>query len=173
MLGYRNKPAYRYPKGSLKKVVRLACNGKIGSVVKFALKDPSMKSEVISKVGDSMRKELKSFCSNTFNSVLVETSQAALEYFSWESMWQEMAKATPVIMSLFSTCLSHQADKAKLKPIICMCTAILAKSRNPKLCLVQSIISLILLAGHASKQVSIYIYMYAQYAMPRFMLKLN
>ena len=156
MIGYRKKPAYRYPKGSLKRIVRLACNGKVGSIVKFALKDPSMKNQVISKVGEIMRNELKVFCSKKFDSVLLESSQAALEYFSWESMWQEMAKATPVMMSLFCSCLSRRADKDKLKPVICMCTAMLAKSRNPKLNLVQAIISLILLAGHASKQVCSY-----------------
>ena len=88
-----------------------------------------------------MKSELKLFCSKKFDLVLLETSQAALEYFSWESMWQEMAKATPVIMSLFCSCLSQKGNKDKLKPIICMCTAILAKCRNSKLCLVQSIIN--------------------------------
>ena len=154
MIDYK-KPAYRYPKGSLKKLIRLACHGKVGSVVRFALKEPCMKTQVISKVGEIMKSELKLFCSKKFDSILLETSQAALEYFSWESMWLEMVKATPVIMSLFCGCLSQKANKDKLKPIICMCTAVLAKCRNPKLCLMQSIISLILLAGHASKQVSI------------------
>ncbi len=155
MIGYK-KPAYRYPKGSLKQLARLASVGKVKSVVKFALKDPSMKGQVIAEVGKIVSKELKLLCSNKFNSVLLETSQIALEYFSWESLWLEMIKATPVLLSVLQACtVKRRVYPERVKPVVCMCAAILAKFRNPKACLVQSVISMILQAGHASKQVSV------------------
>ena len=73
MISYK-KPAYYYPKGSLKKLTRLASNGKVRSVVTFTLNDLSMKKQVIVEVGKLIRNELKLFCSNKFDSVLVETS---------------------------------------------------------------------------------------------------
>lgn len=158
MIGYK-KPAYRYPKGSLKQLTRLAGHGKVKSVVKFALKDHSMKGQVIAEVGKVVNKELKLLCSNKFNSILLETSQAALEYFSWESLWLELTKRIPVFLSILRACsVKRQADPERVKPVVCMCAVILAKFRNPKACLVQCIISMILQAGHASKQVSVVIW---------------
>ena len=46
VIGYK-KPSYRYPKGSLKQLIRLASLGKVRSMVRFAIKDPSMKGQVI------------------------------------------------------------------------------------------------------------------------------
>lgn len=155
MIGYK-KPAYHYPKGSLKKLTRLASHGKVRSVARFILKDLSMKKQVIIEVGKVIKNELKLFCSNKFDSILVETSQAALQFFTWESMWEEMAKATPFLLSILQSCMSKQAKIERLKAVICMCFAILAKFRNPRLCLVQSMMSMILLAEHASKNVSVH-----------------
>ena len=154
MIGYK-KPAYRYPKGSLKQLTRLASQGKIRSVVRFALKDHTMKCRRIAEVGRIMSNELRLLCSSKFNSILLETSQTALKFFSWETVWQEMAKATPVILSLLQVCIPKHASLERVKPVVCMCAPILAKFRNPKLCLVQSVVSMVLQAGHASKQVSV------------------
>lgn len=97
MIGYK-KPTYRYPKGSLKKLTQMASGGK---VVRFAIQDLSIRNHLITEVGKVMRNELKLFCSNKYDSVvLVETSQAALEFFTWDSMWNEMSKVTPIILSL-------------------------------------------------------------------------
>ena len=150
-IGYK-KPLYRYPKGALKQLARLASLGNIGSVVRFALRDTRLKSQVIAEVGKIVSNELKFLCSNKFNSVLMETSQTALEFFSWESLWLEMVKATPVLLALLQACTPKQANPKRMQPVVCMCTGILAKFRNHSACLVQSLISMILQAGYASKQ---------------------
>ena len=151
------KPSYRYPKGSLKQLTRLASLGKVRSMVRFAIKDPSMKGQVIEEVGKVVSQELKLLCSNKFNSILLETSQTALKFFSWESLWLEMVQSTPVLLSCLKACAPKQANPERMKVVVCMCTAILAKFRNPKACLVQSVISMILQVGHTSKQVTLYL----------------
>lgn len=78
----------------------------------------------------------------------------ALEHFTWETMWQEMAKVTPSLLSLLQACTPTQAASERVKTVVCLCTAILAKFQNSKLSLVQAVISLIMQTGHASEQVS-------------------
>ena len=60
MIGYK-KLAYHYPKGSLKKLTKLANHGKVRSVARFILKDLSMKKQVIIEVGKVIKMNSSSF----------------------------------------------------------------------------------------------------------------
>ena len=90
-----------------------------------------------------MNSELKSLCANKAPSMLQDTSRASLELFSWELVWQEITKRASTLVSLLQSSLP-QKMKRDCKPVICMCVAMLAKYRNPKVCHVQAAISLIL-----------------------------
>lgn len=42
-----------------------------------------------------------------------------------------MAKVTPSLLSLLQACITKQAIPERVKIVVCMCVAILAKFRNP------------------------------------------
>ena len=81
-------------------------------------------------------------CSKKFNSVMRDTSDVAMEHFSWA-----FCKA-PIYLSLVVS-----ATKLSKKPVICTIAGMLANFQNPKMCFVQEVISLLLKCGHAGSQV--------------------
>ena len=50
---------------------------------------------------------------------------------------------------------SSKHDSESVKPALCICTSVILKLNNQKMNLVQSAVSLVLKAGHATKQVNI------------------
>lgn len=99
----------------------------------------------------------KELCSESFGPILREKSWAAFQGFTWESLWLELVEKAPIFLTFAIGCVPMK--KAELgisemaKPVLCMCAAMLLKFRNPKMSLVQRIISLIVDAGHCGTQV--------------------
>ena len=124
------------------------------SIVKQILREPQYKELMIVQIGLLIQRELRVLASRKENSLLRNKSKDALLSFSWDSMWQELAVKTPTLLTLLETVLSCKTmSLAKIQPIPCTIIAILAKFMNPALNLVQSYISILLHAGHCSKQV--------------------
>ena len=60
-------------------------------------------------------------------------------------------------MSILEGCTETKVTRVNRKAVMGMCVVLLLKHRFMKMCLVQKIISLILYAGQANKQVHMYI----------------
>ena len=58
-----------------------------------------------------------------------------------------------MLLSILLDATRTRVPRANLHIVIGTCVAILLKHRNPKASLLQKIVSLVLYAGHASKQV--------------------
>ena len=100
------------------------------------------------------RQEVIPISSDNHNSLLRHKSKAALENFSWERVWLELQQSAPLFLALLSGLLpSFKRRKEASIPALCMCASILLKLQNPKMNLVQSMVSLVLKAGHTTKQV--------------------
>ena len=97
-------------------------------------------------VGQMAHEEVKL---DKFDSILREKSQPAMELFSWTTIQLELEKHSCVLVKF----LENAFPKVNRK-ILLMTTAMLLKGRNRKMCHVQAMISLLLYAGHAGKQVS-------------------
>lgn len=71
-------------------------------------------------------------------------------------MWLELEQNAPTFLALLVGLLpasKHQLDS--VHPALCMCASILLKLTNQKMDLVQTVVSLVLKAGHATKQVGL------------------
>ena len=156
-MGYSDKPKHSHLTPSRKKIGRILGRGNKGSLAATVLdpKNNVLQGKVIKCVGRLLNRELQTLCANKTPSMMQETSAIALEQFCWELVWEEITKKAPILVSLLQLSLP-QKSKLDKKPVICMCVAMLAKFRNPKMCHVQAAISLILHAGHAGTQVSLY-----------------
>ena len=67
---------------------------------------------------------------------------------------QELHVHAHNLLHLLNSITSTKTDRDNQKAIIGMCASILLKHRYSKMSLVQKIVSVILYAGHTSKQVS-------------------
>lgn len=112
-------------------------------------------------LGNFINMEIKHLCSDNFNSIIRENSKAGMEHFSWQSVWLELETCAPLLIIVLKQALKIISTNKKdiiLSMLICM----LLKLRNPKMDYLQSMISLILYAGHAGKQVAITSYSYTE-----------
>ena len=73
--------------------------------------------------------------------------------FRWEQLQADLHDKVPVLSGLHG-CIPS-TSRCNPAAIVGICVSILAKASQPKACLVQRLVSLILYAGHASKQVGV------------------
>ena len=98
--------------------------------------------------------ELKTLGSKKANSILRNKTKAGLLSFSWDKVWKELEMHAPIFLGLLEAILRGKTAKiSRTQPIVCMVVAIMAKYINSRMNVVQSYISLLLHAGHCSKQV--------------------
>ena len=77
--------------------------------------------------------------------------------FSWSKLYQEFQRRCPQLLHILSLALPPQ-KRTKVHPCLCIIIAILAKAKNKNAHLVQILLSLVLLYGHTSSQVSMHAY---------------
>jgi hypothetical protein len=119
------------------------------SLVNQVIKDTRMKGMVLKKVGAILRKEQKQLCG--LNSCFSKKNVTALETFTWSHFITQLKANAP---SLF-TVLAESVEKTGLKKDIAIvfCAALLVRSHSSRANIVQRMMSLLLYASHAPKQV--------------------
>ena len=124
------------------------------SIVKLLLNEPRYREIIKIEIGLIIQRELRVLSSKKTSSLLRDKSKEGILSFSWDSMWKELAVNTPTLLNILEAVFSSKPiPLAKIQPTICMVAAILSKFMNPTMNLVQSYISILLHAGHCSKQV--------------------
>ena len=89
-------------------------------------------------------------------SVLRVSSLKRITDFKWEDLITELRTRAPTLLAVLQAAAQPMRSK-KLSPpasIVGMAAGILLKSRNKHMCALQSVVSTLLYAGHASKKVS-------------------
>lgn len=121
------------------------------SILKKVTKSQAGKKYSAMLLGKFVNEEIKHLCSDNFNSIIRENSKTGMEHFSWQSVWLELEKHAPLLITVLKPALKIITTDKVIILIMLIC--MLLKSRNPKMDYLQSMISLILYAGHAGKQV--------------------
>lgn len=154
VVGHTKRPSYFHLTQSLKKLGRHVGRGNRQSIAKAAVSNTSLRPELVTAICGTVRAEIKHVCSNAHDSILRLKSKTALEHFTWETVWAELQQNTPTLMALLLGLLpASKCEREDVRPAMCLCASILLKLRNDKVNLIQSVISLVLKAGHATKQV--------------------
>ena len=117
------------------------------------LKDPLLKSYVVELIGKEVAKELKNMSSTKASSVLQSQDVTQLKLFSWDVLLNELSDVAATLKKILICATKARATRSNTNGVIGICSAILLNYRNPRMNLIQKIISLILHAGHSSKQV--------------------
>lgn len=114
---------------------------------------------MLPEIGNLVRTECANLSSTKTPSSLYKKGKSDIASFTWDAIVSEWQQRAPT----FYTVLMAAADKnwtrkavslsPKCVPAIGMAGAIVMKSRNKQLSAVQTMISLVLNAGHVSSQV--------------------
>ena len=115
------------------------------------MENPHLHALVVRAVSKEVKGELKEICSDSYDTILRMKFKVALENFTWSRVWKELQNKTPTLLEI----LSGGSSNGPVQPSICTCASILMKLRNPKVNLVQAMVSVVLKAGHANTQVII------------------
>ena len=130
--------------------------GRRQAFAKHAYRDRAVKRHIIRLVSQECKVEIKKLCKK--DSPIVRSKREDLMTFTWKSFLEAVQENAPTLFPLLQSCIPT-ATSLNHKAITGMCVAILTKARCSSACLVQKIVSLVLYAGHCSKQVDV-IYTY-------------
>ena len=145
------KNRYFHLSGSLKKVGKYVGRGNRRSIAAAVIQNTSLRGEVLSSLCKEIQREVKSAYSDAHDSILRMTSKPALENFTWERVWQELE---PLLAATLTGLLPvSKRTQTNVVHALCVCASIILKLQNQKVN-VQTMISLVLKAGHATKQVT-------------------
>ena len=147
--GSKRKTRYFHLSKSLKRLGKYVGRGKKSSIVTAIMSNPQLREHIGTAIAKEVQKELKEICSDEYCSILRMKYKVALERFTWDRVWQELENKAPTLLKI----LSGGASSNNIKPAICTCASILLKLRNPKVNVVQAVVSVVLKAGHANIQV--------------------
>ena len=121
------------------------------TLAKYAIHDARIRAHLVNCLKKSVKSEIKALCSK---SVLLQKGKDSMCSFRWEQLQTDLHDKAPVLSGLLHACIPS-TSKCNPAAIVGMCVSILAKARQPTACLVQRVVSLVLYAGHASKQVGV------------------
>ena len=133
---------------------------------------PAVKSEALKQVVAAVKSECRRLCQlKPKPSVLRMKSSDELKSFTWKAVTLELKQRAPILLAVLQAAaesyrqrvprqtLSRRRKKgSKLmkmarESVIGMAAAVLLKERNKNMCKLQAVISTLLYAGHASKEV--------------------
>ena len=133
-----------------RRLVKKFGRGSKQAAVENCFKDPITKSYLIRILQTIVHKEIQSLCSDKVNSVL---RRADIRNFNWDQLLEEVQCHAPVFFAIIQSCAHTTTPRMNKKPVIGICIAVLLKHKFHKLCLIQKLISIVLYAGHAGKEV--------------------
>ena len=110
------------------------------------MKDSSTRKYVLKLVGKEICNEIRLMASNKVDSFLCSTSKDDLKTFSWGRLHAELSTFAPVLHSILLAATKTRVPRPNTRMVTGMCAAILLKHRNPKMSLVQKVVSLVLYA---------------------------
>ena len=139
---------------SRKYIGKSVARGSRHAIVSNCLEDPVMRKYIISRVGKIVQSEVATLCSDKSNSVLRRHSKEQLLKFKWKDVNIEMREHAPILLSLLHAATRTQRSRPNQEAVIAMCSAMMCKLRRGEMSAAHKTLSLILYAGHASKQVN-------------------
>lgn len=112
-----------------------------------------MRRHILKMVSKITHAEMRELCSTRAQSVLLSCDTEALKMFTWQTIKSELVTHTPVLLSLLQSTGASKQKRSNFDAVVSLCVSILARNRNPRMCLAAKVLSLILYVGHRSKDV--------------------
>ena len=119
-------------------------------------KNETTRAAIVKVIGQLLQSEVATICSDNFQSILRLKTTDSVKNFNHivSTIIGEMEKIAPTLLSLLKSCLKTKKPRPNTDVFLAVILSIVCKNRRPAACIIQRIVSLILYAGHSSKQVS-------------------
>lgn len=150
---YKKQRSYKIPTPRRRKLTRLLIRGKPQSVANQIMLDSRYCQSVLTRIGCVIGKEVASLCSDNLSSVLRKTEKENLMTFKWDELFQEATQYAPCLVKILVVAFKVMNKKKSYIQPISLIISLLCTFRRRTMNMVQKIISVILFAGHCSKQV--------------------
>ena len=138
---------------SRRRIGRAVARGSRLAIVSHCLEDVVLRKHIIASIGKRVQAEVATLCSDKCNSVLRQHAKEQLLKFKLENFNQEMRAHAPTLLTLLQAATHTRHQRPNQQAVIATCAAMMCKLRRKEMNMVQKTLSLILYAGHASKQV--------------------
>ena len=154
MLYPSGKPRSHVFTPTRRKICRPLIRRNYRSFAVTTFKNHSARKAVLKVMGQTLRNEVASLCSTKSRSVLAQSPKKIIDFQGVvDGLMAEMESRAPTLLSLLQWASQTKRPRSNTKLIIAMITSLLCKHRKSSVCQFQRIVSLVLYAGHSSKQV--------------------
>jgi len=110
---------------------------------------PVISKGILAKIVAKIKSEMRDISSTAHDSILRDTVEA-VKHFHWETVFLELEKKLPTLMSFLSQLVGTQPQR---KPLLCLVSSQLLKARHQKMGLVQRAVSVMMYGNCTTKQV--------------------
>ena len=153
---------YKRPKSYLltprrRRIGKAVGRGSRKAIARECIKDSITLKYALGFLGNAIKKEMKALASDSSNSVLKGQNIPSMSNFGWEKVLEELNVHAPILLQLLRSVTTTKSVRPNQNAIIGMCVSLLLKHCYSKMSMMQKIVSVILYAGHASKQVSLFL----------------
>ena len=144
---------YTPPEEAEKQIIKGISTKAYLKVGKWVTKHKSLLPSTVTALGRVLRAEIKAAAAH-LRVLWLSSSSNTLSAFNWADLHQQLRSKCPRLLQMLLAILPPR-KRARMNHFMCFLVSMLAKATNKKASLVQSLISLLLLYGHASTQASI------------------
>ncbi len=147
--------------GTIGPMVKGLARKRFASFCKAVMKHKQISKLMVREAACSIHKECSQLVSTKEPSVLRKKAKTELMEFSWVKLAEELQERAPILFCFLSAAAAKSwtrkttAESTSSITHICMALAILLKAQNKHMSAVQSVVSLLLNAGHASSLVCV------------------
>ena len=116
---------------------------------RHSLQNEALRKQLLQKIERDINDEMKALCSDP---AVVRRDIETLKSVTFHSLFLTLEQKAPVLMGILRACIPKTSANVKVVSLVCV--AILMKTHQ-SITVIQMLISVILYAGHAGKQVEI------------------
>ena len=128
---YPKRPRSYYMTPTRRQICKPLIRGSRCALTRRCLKDVGTSKYIIKRVGQLLRQEITSLCSDNFDSILHEKRISTVEGFSWGVITEEMKARAPTLLALLESSTHTRRARKNRKAGIGVITGILCKQRRP------------------------------------------
>ena len=153
LIQYPSRPVFCTPILLDRDIIKSVARKNYLATAKHILKHCQLRALITAALGREIRNELKQATGANSTSVINNRDAQSLRSFSWENLKSDLAQNCGKLFNILQLCIP-QRKRDISNGIVCLIIAMLAKRTNQRARYMETVLSLMLLSGHATNQVS-------------------
>ena len=151
---YPSRPLFCTPILLDRDIIKAVACKNYQSAAKHLLEHPQIRAFTTAEIGHEIRNELKQATGASSMSVINSRDARSLKSFSWEKLKSDLVQNCGKLFRFLQLCIPKKKRDIS-DGVISLIIAMLAKRTNQRARFVETVLSLMLLSGHATNQVNI------------------